>query len=821
MALFNYANREITAKIVYYGPGICGKTTSLQYIHERIAPAQRGRLLSLATETDRTIFFDLLPLKLGEIGGFKLRFQLYTVPGQVKYNKTRKLVLQGADAVVFVADSQVSRREANITSFQNLRDNLQEQNRQLEDLPLVYQFNKRDLKDILSIEDLDKELNPRNLPFFESTATEGIGVMETLEAISKYALDDMEQRLTAGSQVKEPEDTQNDEELLQMMEDEETLLDLTSNEEEALSFSSEELDSLELEPDLSSPESLESKPIGYGNEVAVEEMEIRSEDIARTGTLKESEFFNLKDVEEQALRELDDFLERAEEDEDVPSFSLEDSEEEFSPVEESPEDALDFSLDDGSLEEQPLMMPDSPLEMSGEDERETDERDMLDFSLDEPSQESEETSEFSFSLDEKPGEATGGQPLEGTLAMGDIETLDISDSDLDLSFEEEPETEKMGAIESLDISGGDLDLSFEEELETEKMGAIESLDISGSDLDLSFEEEPETEKMGAIESLDISDSDLDLSFEEEPETEKMGVIEALDISDSDLDLSFEEEQDIEQADDLPAFILDEGEGEEASIPFTTDEDNLAIFDLDEGSSETTDEESGVLNFGEDELSVSPGEEPQKSQTQEFPDFQITDSVRFEMQVGEDMSSVTPFEQQLEQLSEDGFAGEEGQREDEFQPDVSEVTEEEQFQTISDEWTRLIVLAKYFYHRGEMYRAQHTTGDNILAVMMYYTAVDTALKAVALKYETCNPAIASFHLTLESIEEETEKPVAGAQSLINNIVLIKNRIQLETTYPDDEECEYAARISERFLSSLAEDFLTIDFLKLSPVLARME
>ena len=769
MALFNYANREITAKIVYYGPGICGKTTSLQYIHERIAPAQRGRLLSLATETDRTIFFDLLPLKLGEIGGFKLRFQLYTVPGQVKYNNIRKLVLQRADAVVFVADSQASRREANITSFQNLHDNLQEQNRGLEDLPLVYEFNKRDLKDLLSIEDLNKDLNPRNLPFFESVATKGIGVMETLEAISKYALDDMEQRLTAGSQVKESEESQNDEELLQMIEDEETLLDLTSNGEETLSFSSEELDSLELEPDFSSPESLESKPIGYGNEVAVEEMEIRSEDIARTGTLKESEFFNLKDIEEQALRELDDFLESKEEDEGALSFSVEDSEETLLPVEESPEDALDFSLDDGSLAEQPIMMLDSPLEMPGEEERERDERDMLDFSLDEVPQEPQETSDLPLSLDEKPGEAIGEQPLEGTSATGDIETLDLSDSDLDLSFEEE----------------------------------------QGS------------EKMGDIETLDLSDSDLDLSLEEEQESKKTGDIETLDISDSDLDLSFEEEQETEQADDLPAFTLDEGEGTGESTPFTTDEDDLAVFDLDEGSLATTDEESGVLNLGENELSVSSGEEPQESQTQEFPDFQITDSVRFEMQVGEDMSSVTPFEQQLEQLSEDGFAGEEEQQKDEFQPDVSEATEEEQFQTISDEWTRLIVLAKYFYHRGEMYRAQHTTGDNILAVMMYYTAVDTALKAVALKYETCNPAIASFHLTLESIEEETEKPVAGAQSLINNIVLIKNRIQLETTYPDNEECEYAARISERFLSSLAEDFLTIDFSKLSPVLARTE
>ena len=205
------------------------------------------------------------------------------------------------------------------------------------------------------------------------------------------------------------------------------------------------------------------------------------------------------------------------------------------------------------------------------------------------------------------------------------------------------------------------------------------------------------------------------------------------------------------------------------------------------------------------------------------DFRITDSVRFEMQVGEDISSVTPFEQQLEELSEDGFTGEAGRQSTDggFQPEVTETTEEEQFQTISDEWTRLIVLSKYFYHRAETHRTQHTVGDNILAVMLYYTSVETALKAVAAKYETCNPAIASFHLTLESIEEETEKEVAGTKSLLNNIVMLKDSIQLETAYPDDDECELAARICERFLGSLAEEFLTIDFSTLSPVLARGE
>jgi hypothetical protein len=133
----------------------------------------------------------------------------------------------------------------------------------------------------------------------------------------------------------------------------------------------------------------------------------------------------------------------------------------------------------------------------------------------------------------------------------------------------------------------------------------------------------------------------------------------------------------------------------------------------------------------------------------------------------------------------------------------------------------MVLAKRFYHLGETYRAQHTVSENVLAVMMYYTAIETALKAVALKYETCNPAIASFHILLESIEEETGKTLAGAKSLRNNIVMMKNRIQLEAGYPDDEECELAERISERFLISLAEEFLTIDFTKLSPVLARSQ
>lgn len=734
MALFNYANREITAKIVYYGPGVCGKTTSLQYIHERIAPAQRGRLLSLATETDRTIFFDLLPLKLGEIGGFKLRFQLYTVPGQVKYNKTRKLVLQGADAVVFVADSQISRREANIQSYKNLQENLQEQNRSLDDLPLVYEFNKRDMDNILSVEDLNVDVNPKGLPYFATIATKGVGVMETLEAISKTALQDMEQRLTSGGEAKNAED--DEEELLRMMdEDAEGLMDLTVPGEEELSFSDDELNSLELESDLAdSGDSLETKPIGYDDGVVIEELEINDEEIAQTGTLQESAFFNLKDIEEQALRELDDFLETT----DVPETNLG-----FSDTEPSGgEDDFNFSFDD---EEASAAELDMGFEVPSRSTEEPEEE-LLDFSLDEESQPSGEEPGLTFSLDEE----SAGEEEELSFDLG--------------SPQDEEET-----------------LNF---------------DMGGSDEE-------------AFSGLSLGD---------EEESSAKGDIESLDIADSDLDFSFGDEEEAEGAEELPAFSLDEiGEGGEAS----EEDGELASFDVDEENLDLSGGELGSLNFGESDFDLSSGSEEEDEFSEDDTSFRITDSVRFEMQVGEDISTVTPFEQQLEELSEEGFSRESGKAEDEFQPDVSESVEEEQFQTISDEWTRLIVLSKYFYHRGEQLRAQHTVGDNILAVNMYYTAVESALKAVASKFESCNPKLASFHLTLQSIEEETGKEVAGTKSLMNNIVNLKNRIQLEVKYPDDEECELAARISERFLSTLADDFLTIDFSKLSPVLPNGE
>lgn len=185
MTFINYSTREINCKIVYYGPGLCGKTTNLQYIYEKTEPSLKGKMISLATETDRTLFFDFMPLKLGEIKGFKVRFHLYTVPGQVFYDASRKLILKGADGVVFVADSQVDRMDANLDSFDNLRENLKEYGFDLDTIPLVLQYNKRDLPSVASVDELEKALNYRNVKYFEAVAIKGIGVFETLKQIAK------------------------------------------------------------------------------------------------------------------------------------------------------------------------------------------------------------------------------------------------------------------------------------------------------------------------------------------------------------------------------------------------------------------------------------------------------------------------------------------------------------------------------------------------------------------------------------------------------------------------------------------------------------
>ena len=175
MSFINYSSREINCKIVYYGPGLCGKTTNLQYIYNKTNPEAKGKMISLATETERTLFFDFLPLSLGEIRGFKTRFHLYTVPGQVFYDASRKLILKGVDGVVYVGDSQMERMEANIESLENLRSNLQEQGYDLDKLPYVVQYNKRDLPNAIPLPELEEALNPTKVPSFERVADAIIG----------------------------------------------------------------------------------------------------------------------------------------------------------------------------------------------------------------------------------------------------------------------------------------------------------------------------------------------------------------------------------------------------------------------------------------------------------------------------------------------------------------------------------------------------------------------------------------------------------------------------------------------------------------------
>ena len=188
MSFINYSAREINCKIVYYGPGLCGKTTNLLYIYKKTSPESKGKMISLATETERTLFFDFLPLTLGNIRGFKVRFHLYTVPGQVFYDASRKLILRGVDGVVFVGDSQVERMEANLESMENLRKNLNEQGFDLDTLPFTIQYNKRDLPNVVPLDEINKALNPRRVPYLEAVAAQGKGVFDTLKEIAKQVI---------------------------------------------------------------------------------------------------------------------------------------------------------------------------------------------------------------------------------------------------------------------------------------------------------------------------------------------------------------------------------------------------------------------------------------------------------------------------------------------------------------------------------------------------------------------------------------------------------------------------------------------------------
>jgi signal recognition particle receptor subunit beta len=188
MSMINYASREINCKLVYYGPGLGGKTTNLEYVYNKVNPETRGKLISLATEQERTLFFDFLPVDLGSIRGFKTRFHLYTVPGQVYYNASRRLILKGVDGLVFVADSQAERMDANIAAIENLYDNLSDYGYDPRQLPIILQWNKRDLQNAVPVEELRSHLNPMGLPEYEAVAVDGAGVFDTLRAVSKLVL---------------------------------------------------------------------------------------------------------------------------------------------------------------------------------------------------------------------------------------------------------------------------------------------------------------------------------------------------------------------------------------------------------------------------------------------------------------------------------------------------------------------------------------------------------------------------------------------------------------------------------------------------------
>lgn len=254
MVFFNYATMEMSAKIVYYGPGLCGKTTNLQQIYNVTNANTRGEMVSLATETDRTLFFDLLPINLGTIGGFKTRFQLYTVPGQVFYNSTRKLVLKGVDAVVFVADSQEPMLDANIESLENLQQNLGEMNLSLEDIPWVIQYNKRDLPNILSVAELNRHLNKSGVPSFEAVAVTGKGVLETLKGISKLTLLSLRKKTGEMEEEEEEEEEEAGDDVDFDVDDDEELDDLDDfddddDDEYVISDEDEDDEDVELDDD--------------------------------------------------------------------------------------------------------------------------------------------------------------------------------------------------------------------------------------------------------------------------------------------------------------------------------------------------------------------------------------------------------------------------------------------------------------------------------------------------------------------------------------------------------------------------------------------
>jgi hypothetical protein len=708
MALFNHTSREITAKIVYYGPAVCGKTTSLQAIHQKIAPNQRGKLLSLATETDRTIFFDLLPLKLGEIKGYKLRFQLYTVPGQVKYDNTRKLVLQGADAIVFVADSQKSRRQANIESFRNLQVNLLAQGQNPDEIPVVYEYNKRDVEGILSVQELDQDINPRALPYFETVANQGRGVMETLEAISKLTLESLEERLigdqrskTSAAMIASPEKEYPKKSTSPAPQD---IMDLTLEspfEESGLSISDEDLAGLELESDLLTPSSKSSpsiqppsledsfalsKPIGYGDDIKIEEAELADLQLIEDEPAIKSRFFDMKEVEAQAFRDLENFLGPLEDSSEIP---------EPSSSEESFEDSF------VSSEESGVALP--------------TEESLMNFKLEPEYEESEQA------LQESP-------LLEVGEALSELKP------------------EKTGEYDNL------LDLlSAEEQVSEQEADDLLNLDLG-------------EEGMGSRAFLSDFPAGEDFLATSDVEDERAKELVEDFLSST---RSEEESSDVLEED---LFALTGSE--------TVDSENIEALSSEEGTLESvfTSVSSAPVAPGVESPEEKPAERVQSSRGSETK------------------APEQPIERELKPVP----------------------VPEAPSSTLEDPYSGLLKFSKSLCQKAHEFFAMEISPDISLTVFYYYLAVETALKAVALKFDTCNPEIASMPLLLDSIEEETGKSIGGRRLLEERIIKAKNDLQLRLLFPDIETCQMISRTAERFIETLAQDFLNIDFSKLEVV-----
>ncbi len=315
MALFNYATKEITLKLVYYGPGLSGKTTNLQYLHSTFNPESKGKLLSLSTEADRTLFFDFLPVELGKIRDFSIRFQLYTVPGQVRYNATRRVVLKGADAVIFVADSQREMREQNIESLENMFENLRSNNINPDDIVILLQFNKRDLKNILSIDELNSDINHDNYYFTEASAIDGTGVEETYKVATKLLLKNISRKHKIEIQPpKEEEEVELPEKIIEphvvMPAVPEVIPEATVFESIGLEYS-EGIEEAIPEQEIEELEEVSKEEMAYQMEeeipVEAKDIEVMSEETAEPAVVEE-----IKEIPSIPLVKIDTIIDRLE-----------------------------------------------------------------------------------------------------------------------------------------------------------------------------------------------------------------------------------------------------------------------------------------------------------------------------------------------------------------------------------------------------------------------------------------------------------------------------------------------------------------------------